>query len=77
MNNMRLLKVSRDQGETWTEEMVDVKVIDPEVSPLKEGDLVEYQDTRYIVVANEAENKMTSPFLGGFPDGGLYLKKMR
>ncbi|MFD2700772.1 hypothetical protein ACFSVM_09850 [Paenibacillus shunpengii] len=61
---MKLCTVSRDQGETWTEELLNVAITDPELSTLKVGDMVKNkgEETTYVIVANEGVNKFQSPF---------------
>ncbi|RUS46074.1 hypothetical protein [Cohnella sp. AR92] len=77
---MKICAVSRNQGETWTEELINVAITDPDLSALKVGDWVRKpgEETTLVVVANEGENKIIgafqddpdSPFF--LPEGHLY-----
>ncbi|WP_143111605.1 hypothetical protein [Paenibacillus sp. BC26] len=71
---MILFMVSRDQGETWTDELVNIAVTDPNLSTLKIGDWVKKRgdETTYVIVANEGENKIHGAFQDD-PDSPLFL----
>ncbi|MFD0590120.1 hypothetical protein ACFQZE_19235 [Paenibacillus sp. GCM10027627] len=71
---MELCSVSRDKGETWTDELINVKITDPELSVLRVGDFVKKknEDATYMVVANEGETQFPS-FFQNDPDSPLYL----
>lgn len=75
-NQPRVLRctISRDQGQTWTEEYIDVAITDPKLSTLKIGDLVKYEEEETIcaIVANEGENKVNASYF--VPEGHLYWK---
>ncbi|GMK47141.1 hypothetical protein PghCCS26_42710 [Paenibacillus glycanilyticus] len=72
--------VSRDQGVTWTEELINKAITNPEASTLKAGDLIKERGGEfvYVVVANECQNKINTPFQDNpdspffLPDGHLY-----
>ncbi|WP_317981204.1 hypothetical protein [Paenibacillus glycanilyticus] len=77
---MKLCMVSRDQGVTWTEELINKAITNPEASTLKAGDLIKERGGEfvYVVVANECQNKINTPFQDNpdspffLPDGHLY-----
>jgi len=77
---MELCTISRDQGITWTEELINVAITDPVLSTLKVGDLVKSRKDGgvYVIVANEGENIFRSPFQDDpnspfyLPEGHLY-----
>ncbi|WP_454191201.1 hypothetical protein [Paenibacillus sp. Marseille-Q7038] len=66
--------ISRDQGVTWTEENINVAITDPDLSTLKVGEWVKDREdeTIFVVVANEGENKIYGAFQDE-PDSPLYL----
>jgi hypothetical protein len=47
MNTIETIKISNDKGNTWLEEEIDIRDVDPQKSKLKVGDWIERNGVKY------------------------------